>query len=375
MSGYQICKRCVMDNAGDKEITFDEEGYCNYCTEALRLSKALPQPGDRSKLASLFEQIKADCQDTEYDCLIGISGGLDSSYVAYLGHQYGLRMLGVHIDDGLDTEIAKLNVKNLCEKAGVTLINVHPDEEQYRDLTLSFFRAGVPNLAIPQDNLISAALTDATKKYRLKYILHGSNMAMESILQSGNTYTSADDVHIRAIQKQFSGKPIDKLRLLSTFENSIQRRLRKDVVTVKPLNLIDYNFARAVSELKDFCGYQYYGGKHHESVLTRFMQCYYLPVKFGVDKRKSHLSSLIVSGQISREEALERLKEPPYPSEAMKEADFNQLASFLGLSRDEFDRLIAAPAHAHDEYKKSFLSSKVVPFVLRYRHILHIPAK
>lgn len=373
MSSYQICKRCVMDNAGDAEITFDENGYCNYCTEAMRLRKQSPKPGDMSGLSSLFEKIKNDCKDTEYDCLIGISGGLDSSYVAYLGHRYGMRMLGIHIDDGLDTEIAKANVKNLCEKAGVTLINVRPDAEQYRDLILSFFKAGVPNLAIPQDNLILAALTDATKKYRLKYILHGSNMAMESILQSGNTYTAADDVHIRAIQKRFSGKPIDKLRLLSTFEDSIQRRLRKDIITVKPLNLIDYNFERAVSELKEFCGYQYYGGKHHESILTRFMQCYYLPVKFGVDKRKSHLSSLIISGQITRDEALKRLEAPLYPSENVKESDFNGLAAFLGLSREAFDQIIAAPTHSHDEYKKSFLSSKVVPFVLRYRHILHIP--
>lgn len=374
MSNYQICKRCVMDNAGDAEIAFDENGYCNYCTEAIRLRKQSLKSGDMSGLSALFERIKTDCKEAQYDCLIGISGGLDSSYVAYLGHQHGMRMLGLHIDDGLDTEIAKANVKNLCEKAGVTLINVCPDAEQYRDLTLSFFKAGVPNLAIPQDNLILAALTDATKKYHLKYILHGSNMAMESILQSGNTYTAADDVHIRAIQKRFSGKSIDKLRLLSTFEDSIQRRLRKDVITVKPLNLIDYNFERAVSELKDFCGYQYYGGKHHESILTRFMQCYYLPVKFGVDKRKSHLSSLIISGQITREEALEKLREPLYPSEAMKEADFNNLASFLGISRKEFDKIIAAPPHSHDEYKKSFLSSKVVPFVLRYRHVLHIPA-
>ena len=372
MSGYQICKRCVMDTNGDPNITFDEAGYCNYCTEALKLRGEVPAPGDFSAVETLFERIKTECKDDSYDCLVGVSGGLDSSYVIYLGHKFGLRMLGVHIDDGLDTEVAVKNIKNLCEKAQVKLINIQPDPEQYRDLTLSFFKAGVPNLAIPQDNLILAALTDAVKEYKLKYLLHGSNFAMEGILQEGNSYTAADSTHIRAIQRKFSGKPIDKLRLTSTFENSVMKRIRKDVIRVKPLDLINYRFDVVIRELQDFCGYEYYGGKHHESVLCRFMQCWYLPEKFGTDKRKSHLSSLIVSGQLTREAALEQLKRPEYASEEMKEADFNTLAKFLGISRQEFDAILAQPPHSHDEYPKSFLSSKLVPWLLRHREALHI---
>lgn len=367
MSEYQICTRCVMNNIGDPNIVFDENGYCNYCTTALALKPNVPEEGDLSKVKALFDTIKETCKDDPYDCLVGVSGGLDSSYIIYLGHKFGLRMLGIHIDDGLDTELAKQNIKNLCEKAQVELINLQPDPEQYRDLTLSFFKAGVPNLAIPQDNLILAALTKAVKDYRLKYLLHGSNYSMECILQEGNSYTAADDVHIRAIQKKFSGKPIDKLPLTTTFENSILKRLRKDVIRVRPLNLIDYRFDSALKELHDFCGYEYYGAKHHESVLTRFMQCWYLPEKFGVDKRKSHLSSLIITDQLSRAEALERLAQPKYHSEEMKEADFNTLASFLGISRGEFDELISQPSHSHDEYSKSFLSSKFVPALLRIR--------
>lgn len=372
MIEYRICKRCVMDTEGDPDISFDAQGYCNYCSEGLQRLRQMDTPNDESKVEALFEKVKADCKDDPYDCLVGVSGGLDSSYIIYLGYKYGLRMLGVHIDDGLDTELAKQNIQNLCEKARVELINVRPDPEQYRDLTLSFFKAGVPNLAIPQDNLILAALTDAVKKYHLKYLLHGSNVSMEGILQTGNSYTAADDVHIRAIQKQFSGKPIDKLRLLSTFESSIWKRLRKDVIRLTPLNLIDYRFDRAVRELHDFCGYEYYGGKHHESILTRFMQCWYLPEKFGADKRKSHLSSLVISGQLTREEALERLQRPKYPTEEMKEADFNALATFLGISRSEFDQIIAQEPHSHDEYLKSLLSSKIVPFLLRHRKVLNI---
>ena len=370
MSDYQICKRCVMDNAGDPDITFDENGYCNYCSSALVRKPSIPAAGDLSKVKEAFDAIKEACKNDQYDCLVGVSGGLDSSYIIYLGHKFGLRMLGVHIDDGLDTDLAKQNVKNLCEKAQVKLINICPDPEQYRDLTLSFFKAGVPNLAIPQDNLILGALTKAVKDYKLKYLLHGSNFSMESILQQGHTYTAADDTHIRAIQKQFSGKPIDKLPLTTTFEDSILKRLRKDVIRVRPLNLIDYRFDQAVQELHDFCGYEYYGAKHHESILTRFMQCWYLPVKFGVDKRKSHLSSLILSEQLTREEALRRLEHKGYPSEELKEADFNALADFLGITRKEFDDLMMQPPHDHEEYPVSFLSNKLVPAFLNIR--MHI---
>lgn len=372
MREYQICKRCVMDTNGDPDISFDKDGYCNYCTNALRLRKTPPVPGDFSEVVALFNRIKAECKDDPFDCLVGVSGGLDSSYIIYLGHKFGLRMLGIHIDDGLDTDVAKKNINALCEKSGITLHDVHPDPEQYRDLTLSFFKASVPNLAIPQDNLILAALTDAVKEYHLKYLLHGNNFAMEGILQSGNSYTSADSVHIRAIQKQFSGKPIDKLRLTDTFENSIYKRFRKDVIRVMPLDLINYRFDAVVQELHDFCGYEYYGGKHHESVLTRFMQCWYLPEKFGVDKRKSHLSSLIISEQLTREEALAQLQLPTYPSEEMKEMDFNALAVFLGISRKDFDALISQPPRSHDEFPKSFLSNRLVPWMLAHRDKLHI---
>lgn len=372
MSDYKICSRCVMDTNGDPTITFDENGHCNYCTGAIYLLEQQKLQHDMKRLEALFDKIKEDCKDDPYDCLVGVSGGLDSSYIIYLGHKYGLRMLGLHIDDGLDTETAKKNVRNLCEKAQVDLVNISPDPEQYRDLTLSFFKAGVPNLAIPQDNLILAALNDYAKKYNLKYLLHGDNLAMECILQDGNSYTAADSTHIRAIQKQFSGKPINKLRLITTFEHSVMRRLRKDVICVKPLNLIDYRFEQALQELHEFCGYEYYGGKHHESVLCRFMQNWYLPVKFGVDKRKSHLSSMIASGQLTREEALARLQQKGYASKEAEEFDRNALAEFLGISREEFEQILAQPSRSHDDYPKSFLSSKLIPFLLKHRKFLRI---
>lgn len=371
MREYQICSRCVMDTEGEPSISFDENGVCNYCTQAAERLAALNAPKDFSRVEACFEAIKEDCKDAPYDCLVGVSGGLDSSYCIYLGHKFGLRMLGVHIDDGLDTALASENIRKLCEAAHVDLKNIQLDMEQYRDLILSFFKAGVPNLAIPQDNLIQAALIDLVRKHKLKYLLFGGNISMEGVLQTGNSYTAADDVHIRAIQKRFSGKPIDHLRLTSTLESSVFKRLRKDVVHVRPLNMIDYRMDTALQDLYEFCGYEYYDGKHHESVLPRFMQCWYLPEKFGVDKRKSHLSSMIVSGQMKREDALAELAQKGYPSEELKESDFNKLAEFFGISREEFDRLLAQPAHSHDEYPKSFLSARLIPFLLRYRKLLH----
>ena len=367
MSEYRICKRCVMDTAGDPDITFDQDGYCNYCTDAIHHPHPTCAIGDFSALEKVFAEIKAACKNDPYDCLVGISGGLDSSYIAYLGHKFGLRMLGVHVDDGLDTDTAKKNIAAVCEKAGVDLITVHPDPAQYRDLTMSFFKAGVPNLAIPQDNLIIAALNDAAKKYHIKYIFNGLNYSMECITQSGNSHAANDTTHIRAIQKQFSGKPIDKLRLLTAFESVFLRRMRRDIIRVTPLNLINYDFDTVLRELNDFCGYEYYGGKHHESILCRFLQCWWLPEKFGADKRKSHLSSLIVSGQLTREEALEQLRHSGYASEELKQSDFDALAAFLGITRAEFDALIAQPPHSHDEYPQDFMGTTLIPALSRVR--------
>lgn len=358
-----------MDTVGDSTIRFDEKGCCNYCTEAL--ARSGPQKKDGfEQLEKQFTKIREECKYDSYDVLVGVSGGLDSSYILYLGHQYGLRMLGIHVDDGLDTPVAKKNVQALCETCNLDLINLQPDAEQYRDLTLSFFKAQVPDLAIPQDNLILKGITDAVKTYHLKYLLHGSNQSMESILQQGNGYTATDDVHIRAIQKQFSGKPIDKLHLLSTFENSILRHVRRDVCRVTPLNLIDYRFESALRELQEFCGYEYYGAKHHESVLTRFLQGYWLPVKFYVDKRKSHLSSMIVSDQITRDEALEKLAQPHYATPELLKADCKTLTEFLGISREEFNALLDAPPRSHEDYPKSLLSNRVVPAMLKLRFSL-----
>lgn len=368
---YQRCTRCVMDNASDASIVFDEQGHCKYCSDVLKrkFSEYFPNQEGKKKLDEIIEKIKNEGKGKKYDCLVGVSGGVDSSYVIYIGHLYRLRMLAVHIDDGLDSEIAKKNIANLCTVAGVELINVSPDKEQYADLLLSFIKASVPNLAMPQDNILFKELFGIIRKYNIKYSLNGANFAHESILERFDEVNANDKRHIKSIHEKFGTKPISKLKLQSLFESYIFRRYLSPVTSIYPLNYIEYNLEKALADLKVFSDYQYYGGKHYESILTRFLQCYYLPVKYGFDKRKSHFSSLIVSGQMSRDEAIQKLEQSPYISEDLLEYDKNVLAEFVDQTRDEFDRLIALPPKLHVDYPYS-LWNKLAPLARKFRKYL-----
>jgi N-acetyl sugar amidotransferase len=349
----KVCTRCIMDDEGDQTIAFDSDGTCNYCRDTLgrKDSEYFPNEEGKRKLNAIMEKIKETGKGQVYDCMVGVSGGVDSSYIIYLGFIYGLRMLAVHIDDGFDTDIAMSNIRNLCTKAKVELIIVKPDKEQFADVIGSFFMASVPSVAISQDSILMAALNDVGKKYNLKYNLSGGNFALESILQRGqDNINYADKKHIEAIHKLFGKGKIDKLRLISFYEKYIVAKYFNKVKKILPLNYIDYNLESVLQELSDFCGYNYYGGKHYESILTRFLQCYYLPTKYDFDKRKSHFSSMIVSNQMSREEALERISKPAYITEELKESDFNFIADYLCMSRVEFDQLVALLPKKHTDY-------------------------
>lgn len=355
--GYQRCTRCVMDNKSDRNIIFDERGYCSYCTKALsEINTTVFFPGEtgKKKLEEMIAMIKSDNKNKKYDCIMGISGGLDSSYLAYLGYKWGLRILAVHIDDGYDTEISKENIKKLCKAANIELRTIKPDPEQFNDLTLAYMKAGVPNVAIPQDNILFAFLYDTVKKEGIKYFLSGGNFALESILQKDHVFNAMDTVNIRDIHRKFGTKPIDKLKFISSYEKYINIKMGK-AITLRPLNYIDYNREKAFKELKDFCGFEYYGAKHLENILTAFVQLYWFPKKFNVDKRTSHLSSMIVSGQISREEALQELKKPAYDEKLMNDY-IDIIIKNTGITKKVFDEIMAAPPHEHTDYKTDKLS-------------------
>lgn len=356
----QRCNYCVMDDSSDATVIFDESGTCNYCKQAKNLLRKeyFPNEAGEKKLKEILTQIKKEGEGKKFDCLMGISGGLDSSYLAYLGNIWGLRILGVHIDDGFDTDISKKNIEKLCQKANIDLVIIKPDAEQYYSLIKAYMKAAVPDLAVPQDNILFASLYQYAKKEHIKYFLSGSNLALESILQRGNSHNAEDLVNIKDISRKFNQKPINKLEFISRYKKEYYSRICK-IVTVKPLNLIDYNRKRAFSELADFCDFEYYGRKHLENIFTAFLQLYWLPKKFGVDKRTSHLSSMIVSGQMTREEAMNELKEPLY-EEAMMEHYIQLIKSSLRISDEEFAQIMAAPVKQHTDYKTDHVLANLV---------------
>lgn len=367
---YQRCTRCVMDNASDRTISFDSHGYCNYCSDILKRmpTEYFPNDEGKEKLKALITQMKKDCENDPYDCLVGVSGGIDSSYILYLGHQMGLRMLAVHIDDGLDNPIATENLRKLQEKTSADFVMVEPDREEYADILRSLLKASVPNLAIAQDNLIMKALQDYGEKHHIRYSLDGSNFAHESILERGNSVNSSDRKYICGVQKRFGEIPLRKTEFLSLSDRYIKRHM-KSLCHIRPLNYIPYSLEQAIAELEDFCGFEYYGGKHYESILTRFLQCYYLPVKFGMDKRKSHYSSLIMSGQMTREEALAKLEQPLYPSEELLQADKQFLADYCGVSLDTFESWLALPPREEYSMPHSILNH-AAPLARKFRKLI-----
>ncbi len=350
MEAYRRCTRCVMDNSSDDTIVFDEHGICSYCTDAYHIleERYFPNEEGKRKIDELLLRLKKDGKGKKYDCILGLSGGLDSSYVAYLASKWGLRVLTVHIDDGYDTDISKNNLRKLVKTTGFDYEVITPDAEQYNALTLAFMRAGVPNIAIPQDNVLYAFLYKKMKEYRIKHLLTGGNYALESILQRGNSYKAFDVVNIRDINEKFGTKAIDKLEFISTLRCILDDKIFS-IETSRPLNYIDYNRDRAFQELDEFCGFQYYGRKHLENILTAYIQLVWFPQKFGVDKRTSHLSSMIVSGQMTREEALKELEEPLY-DEKMMEEYIALIKKKLKISNEEYEEIMGAPVHQHQEY-------------------------
>lgn len=365
MGEVRRCTRCVMDDSSDKTITFDLKGHCRYCNTVLAIKDKVYLPNElgAKKIEQMVSEIKSAGRKKKYDCILGLSGGLDSSYLLYQAYKWGLRPLVIHIDDGYDTKITKKNLKRLISATGFDCRVVKPDAKQYDALTLAFMRAGVANIAIPQDNILLAFLYAKMKEHKINYLLNGLNFATESILQEGNTHRNTDLVHIRDIEHKFDMKKTDKLRFISTTGVLIDRYLLK-VHTVTLLNYLDYNRDRALRELNEFCGFEYYGRKHLENLFTAFVQLYWFPRKFGVDKRTSHLSSMIVSGQLTRDEALKELEEP-LCDEAQMEEYIEIITKRLGITRQELDNIVNAPSHQHEDYRveDTMLNYRFIKFV------------
>ncbi len=346
---YQICSRCIMDTS-DPEIVFDEQGVCNHChTYGRRVRQELVPPQERQvRLAALVDRIQRDGKGRPYDCILGVSGGADSSYVAYLASSLGLRPLAVHFDNGWNSELAVDNIKTLLSHLGIDLFTYVVDWDEFCDLQKSFLQASVPNVEIPTDHAINAVLWNLANKHGLHYILNGSNLETEGIMPLAWTYTALDFFHIQTLQRRFGKKTLQTfphLGMLKFIYYVFVRRIRY----VNLLNYLHYDKSRAIQILETECGWRPYPQKHYESVWTRFYQGVYLVEKFGFDKRKAHYSALINSGQLSRTEALKLLQAENYPAELVSQ-DRDFVLKKFGLSEDGYRSLLALPPKSHLDY-------------------------
>lgn len=347
---YNICTRCVMDTS-DNQINFDAEGICNHCRQFDEITSKgwFPNEEGGKRLAAIIEQIRISEKNKEYDCIIGLSGGIDSSYMALKVHEWGLRPLVVHIDAGWNSELAVANIENIVKHCGYHLHTHVVDWEEMRDLQLAYLRAGVANQDVPQDHVIFAAMYHFTIKYNLRYIMSGGNIASESIFPSAWLCDAMDSVNLKAIHRKFGDRPLKTFNTINLFQYYLWYPFVKKMRTIRPLNFMPYNKKTAIEELANKVGWREYGHKHGESLFTKLYQNYYLPTKFGYDKRRPHLSSLIVSGQIKRNQALKELEEPLYDPQELED-DIHYFCKKMRLSRKQFDDFINAPAHHYTDF-------------------------
>lgn len=354
MTNYKICAKCVMDTS-DPNISFDENGVCNHC---LRYVSELPKRtfsgvDAQEKLATLVAAIKSSGIDNEYDCLIGVSGGVDSTYVAYIVKELGLRPLAVHFDNGWNSELAVSNIKKVLDKLNIDLVTYVIDWNEFKSLQLAFLKASTPDGEIPTDHAIMALLYREAANRDIRFIISGMNFATESISVPNWAYGHSDWKYIKAINARFGTGKL-KSYLHYSFYMLAWWTFVKRIQTVSILNYLDYSKENAMCTLRDELGWQYYGGKHYESVYTRFYQGYVLPNKYGIDKRRMHLSDLINSGQMSRENALVELESNAYLDGGMHKDDMTYVIKKFGLSPDAFSQIMSLPNKTFHDYPNSY---------------------
>jgi N-acetyl sugar amidotransferase len=342
---YQICNYCIMDTS-DKDIVFDEQGVCNHCKSAKKILEDTQKAREEFHLEEYIEKVKKEGKNRKYDCIVGISGGVDSCYCIYLAKQWGLRPLAVHFDNGWNAELAVSNIKNILEKLDVDLYTYVVNWQEFRDLQLAFLKASTPDSEIPTDHMIKPVLGMVAHKYGVKTVWLGYNQTSESILPSSWSHGHRDWKYIKSVHKMYGTRELKTFPYFNHFDD-IYFNLTVDWFSI--LDKIDYDKEKAKKLLEQEFGWRDYGGKHYESFYTRFYQSYILPVKFGYDKRRMHYSSLIVAGQITREEALRVMEQPPYDPETI-ERDIEYFLEKMEITREEFDEIMARPKKSFWDY-------------------------
>jgi N-acetyl sugar amidotransferase len=333
-------------DTSDPWIEFDPNGRCNHCRTFEEAAPLFFRHGP-GELEQLVEQIRRAGRGHRYDCVIGVSGGVDSTYVAHLVRSHGLRPIAVHMDNGWNSELSVANIEKVLKRLDIDLMTFVLDWDEFKDLQVSFLKASVPDGEIPTDHAIGAVLYQTALQHGIKHVISGSNLATEGILPVSWTYGVSDWRYINSIQRRFGTRPLRTYPHLSPAKRMYY--LARGIRAVRILDHVDYQRSEVMRVLQEDLGWKYYGGKHYESIYTRFFQGYILPRKFGIDKRRAHYSTLICSGQMTRDEALKNLAESPYPEQQAAE-DREYVIKKFGLTEKEFDDLMALPPRTHLDY-------------------------
>lgn len=364
-----ICSRCIMDTTVPC-ITFDESGVCNYCKMQDKLVKKYPSGEEGTKkLSNIIQKIKYEGRNNPYDCIVGVSGGTDSTYTLYLAKKYGLRPLAVHFDNGWNSEIAVSNIKNAVSKLDVDLYTHVADWEEFKDLQISFLKAAVPDAEIPTDYIIISVLHEVAKKEGIKYIVDGHSFRAEGTTPIGWSYQ--DGRYIQSVHKIFGKQKITSFPILS-LSKLMYYSFVKGIRHVRPLEYMHYSKREAKEILKKELSWKDYGGHHHDSIYTQFFQSYYLINKFNIDKRKREYSARIRSNVMTRQEALKKITSNPYP------VDYeivNYTISKLGFTKNEFDTIMRAPIKTFLDYPTYFQIIQRFRFPIKVAcHLNLVPA-
>ncbi len=368
---YQRCSISLMDTIADPDITFDETGVCNYYNKYLQAEKNRVKKGLEGERAiqQMVKEVKTEGKNKKYDCIAGISGGVDSTYCIMKAVEWGLRPLIVHFDNGWNSELANNNIENIIKTLGIDLFTYVVNWEEFRDLQRSYIKASVVDIEVPTDHAIAGTLFRLAQKHGIKYMLSGSNVVTEEILPPSWIFNKSDHVNLKAIHNKYGAIPLKTYPLFNTKLKFFNARL-KGIKYIKPLNLLDFNKARAKEEIKEKLGWRDYGGKHYESLFTKFYQAYILPKKFNIDKRKAHLSNLIFSKQLTLNEAVVEIQQPLYNQQTFRE-EKEYVLKKLQFSENEFDQIMKAPRVEHAYFPVEQALSKKFPVLKPFSFLIN----
>ena len=360
-----VCNRCIMDSINDPDILINDHGVCNHCTTFDFEFNKLPKGINREKeLESIITKIKLKGIGRKYDCLLGVSGGVDSSYLAYLCSIYGLRPLIIHFDNGWNSELSVLNIQNLLDKLGFDFETLVINWDEFKNLQLSYFKAGVVDLEFPTDHAILASMFKIAKKHKIKFILSGHNVVTEgTYLPKSWVHSKLDYLNLKDIHKQYGSIKLKTYPYLS-FIKRLYNFYNSKFEYIQLLNLVDYNKFEVKKKLVSELSWKDYGGKHFESIFTRFYQGYILPNKFNIDKRVFHYSCLVQSEQITREQAIKLLQEPIYDINLL-ESDKKYVLKKLNFNEATFEDYMRAPIRKHNEFKSEQKFWNIYFFVIK----------